>query len=264
MSICVFACDHRPTAEWDLPYIRFGGPESSCAVRCPANEVLGEEAEADEVPKICWLWENLGQFGCDVVGYCQYRRFFSRLATGLPVVDFPAPAFRREFAMTPGEQEAAMAAAGADGILHPHFKVVDERRTPYTYVWEQIGILEGERMLPSALREKAFSLLLSRTPERMKDAMEKAFRVRENYLCNIFTAKAAVFREFGETAFPAAADLLRLVGAGRSRLHQYWLAYVFERFTSCWFHAAEISGRYRFLKVPLATIDGSRHVEGRV
>jgi hypothetical protein len=34
-----------------------------------------------------------------------------------------------------------------DGILHPHFKVIDDHKTSYKYIWEQIFILEGEKNL---------------------------------------------------------------------------------------------------------------------
>lgn len=65
----VFACDHRHNAKWDLPYVRFGGEESDCAVRCK-NEICGLSVNADEAPKIYWLWKNIDELGADVIGYC--------------------------------------------------------------------------------------------------------------------------------------------------------------------------------------------------
>lgn len=92
--------------------------------------------------------------------------------------------------------------------------------------------------------------------------MIQAFEEKENYLCNIFTVKTIIFKEFGITAFKAVKDLLALMTTNeRSKLHPYWLAYLFERYTSCWYHALEISGKYKFLKIPLLTINAHKHIE---
>ena len=105
-------------------------------------------------------------------------------------------------------------------------------------------------------------MLLEHTPSDLKDAMNKAFEVKENYLCNIFTVKREVFKWFGEVAFGATEDLLKIMSREeRDELHPYWLAYLFERYTSCWYHALEIAGRCKFLKIPLLTIDAGKHIE---
>ena len=262
-SIQIFACDHRKDAQWDLPYIRFGGPESDCAIKTSANKIFDIEVNADETPKLFWLWQNLDQLGDpDVVGYCQYRRFFSAVNVPLPVVDIPREKLKREFALTPSQQLRLINQSGVDGILHPHFKVIDDRSTPYKYIWEQIYILEKEKNLQLRFQKRAFDLLLERTPDDLKDAMQQAFEVKENYLCNIFTVKREVFKQFGEVAFRATEDLLNTMSREeRDELHPYWLAYLFERYTSCWYHALEISGRCKFLKIPLLTINASQHIE---
>lgn len=155
-----------------------------------------------------------------------------------------------------------MSSNQADGILHPHFKVIDDSRTPYTYIWEQIYILEKEKNLQLKFQKKAFDLLLQHTPNDLKDPMIKAFEVKENYLCNIFTVKRELFLEFGKAAFKAIEDLLSIMtDEERDELHPYWLAYLFERYTSCWYHALEISNQCRFLKIPLLTIDANEHIE---
>lgn len=261
-SIQIFACDHRHDVQWDLPYVRFGGPESSCAIKTDANKIFDIEVNADETPKLFWLWKNLDQLGNpDVVGYCQYRRFFCSLTAQLPVIDIPREKLRREFALTPLQQLMLINQYNVDGILHPHFKVIDDRKTPYTYIWEQIYILTKEDMLQMKLQRKAFELLLEHTPSNLKDAMNKAFKVKENYLCNIFTVKSKLFKEFGEVAFKVIEDLLKsMTVEERLELHPYWLAYIFERYTSCWYHALEISGKCRFLKIPLLTIDAGKHI----
>ena len=262
-SIQIFACDHRHDVQWDLPYVRFGGPESSCAIKTDANKIFDIEVNADETPKLFWLWKNLDQLGNpDVVGYCQYRRFFSTVNVQLPVVDIPNKHFKREFALTPNQQLQFISQSGADGILHPHFKVVDNKTTPYKHIWEQIYILEKEKNLQLRFQKKAFDLLLQRTPDDLKDAMRQAFEVKENYLCNIFTVKREVFKQFGEVVFKAVEDLLKIMSREeRDELHPYWLAYLFERYTSCWYHALEISGRCSFLKIPLMTVDAYKHIK---
>lgn len=159
-------------------------------------------------------------------------------------------------------QESLICHSNTDGILHPHFKVVDESKTPYTYIWDQIRILEGERNLQLKYQKVAFDLLLNHVSSDMRGAMEQAFKVRENYLCNIFTVKKKVFKEFGDCAFAAVRDLLAMMSdSEKHAIHPYWLAYLFERYTSCWYHAAEISGKYRFSKVPLLTIDAQNHIK---
>ena len=126
-TIQIFACDHRKGATWDLPYVRFGGPESECALKTGENQVLGVSVNADETPKLFWLWKHLDELGSpDYVGYCQYRRFFTAVNAGLPVVDIPREKFKREFALGPTEQLVQLVQTGADGILHPHFKVIDD------------------------------------------------------------------------------------------------------------------------------------------
>ena len=105
-------------------------------------------------------------------------------------------------------------------------------------------------------------MLLKHTPQDLKSSMEKSFEVKENYLCNIFTAKRSVFKAFGETAFSAVRDLLEVMPAeDKAALHPYWLAWVLERYTSCWYHALELSGKYKFLKIPIMTLDGSKHIK---
>lgn len=262
-SIQIFACDHRKNVQWDLPYIRFGGPESDCALKIDANKIFGIEVNADETPKIFWLWKNLSQFGDpDVIGYCQYRRFFGAVDASLPIIDIPRETLRREFALTPLQQLTLINTHDVDGIMHPHFKVIDEQKTPYKYIWEQMYILTKQDMLQLKLQKKAFDMLLEHTPSNLKDAMAKAFEVKENYLCNIFTVKSELFKEFGEVAFKAVEDLLKsMTDEEKLELHPYWLAYLFERYTSCWYHALEISRRCKFLKMPLLTIDASKHIE---
>lgn len=261
--IQILACDHRHDVQWDLPYIRFGGPESDCAIKTGANKIFDIEVNADETPKLFWLWQNLDQLGNpDVVGYCQYRRFFTTLAVQQPVIDIPREKLRREFALTPIQQLMLINQHNVDGILHPHFKVIDDHKTPYTYIWEQIYILEGQKNLQLRFQKKAFDLLLDHAPNDLKDAMLKAFEVKENYLCNIFTVKREVFKQFGEAAFRAVEDLLKIMTKEeRDELHPYWLAYLFERYTSCWYHALEISGKCKFLKIPLLTIDAGKHIK---
>ena len=39
--------------------MRFGGPESSCAIKTDANKIFDIEVNADETPKLFWLWKNL-------------------------------------------------------------------------------------------------------------------------------------------------------------------------------------------------------------
>ena len=262
-SIQIFACDHRHEVQWDLPYVRFGGPESDCAIKTGANKIFDIEVNADETPKLFWLWKNLDQLGNpDIIGYCQYRRFFYSVSAQLPVVDIPREKLRREFALTPIQQLVLINQHNADGILHPHFKVIDDYKTPYKYIWEQICILEGEKNLQLRFQKKAFDLLLERTPNDLKNAMQQAFEVKENYLCNIFTVKREVFKQFGEVAFRAVEDLLKIMSREeRNQLHPYWLAYLFERYTSCWYHALEIARRCKFLKIPLLTVNASQHIE---
>ena len=262
-SIQIFACDHRKNVQWDLPYVRFGGPESDCTIKTDANKIFGIDVNADETPKLFWLWKNLNELGNpDIIGYCQYRRFFCSLAAQLPVIDIPREKLRKDLVLTPLQQLMLINKHNADGILHPHFKVIDDHKTPYKYIWEQIYILEKDRNLQQRFQKKAFDLLLEHTPNYLKDSMSRAFEVKENYLCNIFTVKSEIFKEFGEAAFKAIKDLLEIMSREeRDELHPYWLAYLFERYTSCWYHALEISGKCKFLKIPLLTIDASKHIE---
>lgn len=162
--------------------------------------------------------------------------------------------------MTLLQQELLIRQHDADGILHPAFNVVDSRKTPFTYIWEQMEILEGDKMLPHGMHKAAFDCLLDATPEAFKPLMEKAFAVHENYLCNIFTAKTEVFKLFGSIAFAAILKVLDLVGSKARMLHPYWLAYLLERYTSCFYHCMELAG-HKFLKVPLMTIDAGKHIE---
>lgn len=91
-TISIFACDHRDNVTWNLPYMRFGGVESKCAIRCE-NKIGSHDVNADETPKIYWLWKNIDEFGVDYIGYCQYRRFFAnvinndRLSLSFPLVN---------------------------------------------------------------------------------------------------------------------------------------------------------------------------------
>ena len=262
-SIQIFACDHRKNVKWDLPYVRFGGPESECAVKTDSNKIFDIEVNADETPKLFWIWKNIDQLGNpDVIGYCQYRRFFGALRTNLPVINISQDQFNPQFALTPLQQLQLISANQVDGILHPHFKVIDDGVNPYSYIWEQIYILEKEKNLQLRFQKKAFDILLERTPLDLKDPMRQSFEVKENYLCNIFTVKRDIFQRFGEVAFKAVEDLLEIMTKEeRDELHPYWLAYLFERYTSCWYHALEISGKCKFLKIPLLTIDAGKHIQ---
>lgn len=261
-NIQIFACDHRKNAEWNLPYIRFGGPESNCAIKISDNKIFDIEVNADETSKIFWLWQNINQFGNpDIIGYCQYRRFFSAFMSQFPVINLSIANFQPQFALTPFQQLMLINKNNVDGILHPAFKVIDDSKNSYKYIWEQIYILTKEDMLQLDFQKKAFDLFLTYTPNNLKNAMSEAYKVKENYLCNIFTVKTSLFKEFGEIAFKALKDLLNIIPKNqREKCHPYWLAYLFERYTSCWYHALEISGKYKFLKIPLLTIDGQNHI----
>ena len=254
----VFACDHRIGVPWNLPYVRFGGPESECCIRCE-NKIEGKLVNADETAKIYWLWKHLDQFGSNIIGYCQYRRFFTTVYTNLPVINIRHEQFKSEFAMTPFQQEALIKKNNADGILHPAFNVVNFSRTPFTYIWEQIEILTGEDMLPKDCQKAAFDIFLSCTPSYLQDHMRDAFSIDKNYLCNIFTVKVEIFNQFGNIAFKAIPQVINLVGDRASNLHPYWLAYLLERYTSCYYHCLELNGS-KFLKVPLMTIDAEKHI----
>lgn len=263
MSVLIFANDHRQNVSWDLPYIRFGGEESDAAIRCK-NEILGKQVNRDEVPKIFWLWQNIDSFGCDIIGYCQYRRFFTGCQCQLPVINLHADAFKSGYALKPEHQESIIQNGMFDGILHPAFNVVNKNVTPFTFIWEQIAILEGSNHFPVDRQKNVFDIFLDHTPNELKSAVEKSFSVSENYLCNIFTAKKDVFKLFGSIAFPTVIDLLNLVtDEEKQNLHPYFLAYLFERLTSCFYHSLEISGKCKFAKLPLMTIDADKHIEWR-
>lgn len=261
--IQIFACDHRKNVQWNLPYIRFGGPESECSIKINSNQIFDIEVNADETPKIFWLWKHFSEFGNpDIIGYCQYRRFFTTLSISLPLIDIPTDKFDKKFALNPAMQEALIYKYNVDGILHPHFKVINDNITPYTYIWEQIFILEGEKNLQLKYQKLAFDILLKNTPNHLKEFILKSFEIKENYLCNIFTTKASIFNEFGYVAFSSVKELLSIMTDNeKASLHPYWLAYLFERYTSCWYHALELSGKYKFLKIPLMTINGNQHIK---
>ena len=263
-SIQIFACDHRKSVKWDLPYIRFGGPESDCAIKTSANKIFDIEVNADETPKLFWLWKNLDDLGApDIIGYCQYRRFFTTLNIQTPLIDIPEDKLDRRYALTPIIQLQIIEQNKADGILHPHFKVIDDKKTPYKFIWEQMYILEKERLLQLKYQKLAFDIFLKYTPDNLKEFMEKSFEVKENYLCNLFTVKSSIFKSFGQTAFYAVKELLETMSLEeKSQLHPYWLAYLFERYTSCWYHALELSGKFKFLKIPIMTVDGNKHIKG--
>lgn len=276
-TIRIFACDHRHGVKWNLPYIRFGGVESECAIRCP-NQIGPYFVNADETPKLYWLWKHLDDFGTDYIGYCQYRRFFANIGVPAvntqvkysPLINITAAKFNYmpEVALRPEDQLNLMTQGGAnhlchfDGILHPAFKVVDEYKTPYKYIWEQIEILSKDDMLPHGWHKHVFDLLLANTPDKLKPAMENAFEAKPNYLCNIFTCKTKLFKQFGEITFPTVLQILAAMkekNINQNKLHLYWLAYIFERFTSCYFHALE-SMNHRFAKIPLVCIDANKHI----
>ena len=97
--------------------------------------------------------------------------------------------------------------AGAEGILQA-IDVVDKSKTPFTFIWEQMQILEGTKMLPDGMHKAAFDFFLIATPDELKPFMLKAFTVPENYLCNIFTVKKDVFKLFGSIAFTALPKVI--------------------------------------------------------
>ena len=244
-----------------MPFLRFGGIESECAVKCD-NSIFGIPVNADETPKLYWLWKNLGDFGCDVIGYCQYRRFFTKVNTRVPILMITRARFSKDMAMEPAFQEAVIRSHKVDGILHPAIPVVNRSLTPFKYVWEQIAILEQDKMCPLGKLKTVFDIFLSHTPADLKPFMEKAFLEPNNYLCNIFTVKSDVFKLFGDIAFVSVRDVLSMMTPDeKKRLHPYWLAYLFERYTSCFYHCLELSGKCRFAKVPLMTLDADKHIE---
>ena len=153
-SIQIFACDHRKNVQWDLPYIRFGGPESDCAIKIEANKIFDVEVNADETPKLFWLWKNIGQLGNpDIIGYCQYRRFFSSVAYGnYPIINIAYNNFQNRFALLPNAQLSIINQYHCDGILHPSIDVIDKQKHQFKYIWEQIYILTKEDMLPQMLQ----------------------------------------------------------------------------------------------------------------
>lgn len=105
-------------------------------------------------------------------------------------------------------------------------------------------------------------MLLDNTPAELKDAMQDAFSEKSNYLCNIFTCKRTLFKQFGEIAFKTAEQILAKMNdekVDKKMLHPYWLAYVFERFTSCYFHAMQKAGN-KFVKMPLVCVDAHSHI----
>lgn len=72
-----------------------------------------------------------------------------------------------------------------------------------------------------------------------------------------------MFKQFGEIAFKTVTQVLDAMDdmhVDKHMLHPYWLAYLFERFTSCYFHALEMTGK-RFVKIPLACVDANKHVQ---
>lgn len=162
--------------------------------------------------------------------------------------------------MTPLMQAMLIKQANAEGILHPAVNVVDKSKTPFTFIWEQMQILEGTKMLPEGMHKTAFGFFLAATPDELKPFMLKAFMVPENYLCSIFTVKKDVFKLFGSIVFTALPEVIKAVGSRAEHLHPYWLAYLLERYTSCFYHCLELAG-HKFLKVPLMTLDGTKHIE---
>lgn len=110
--------------------------------------------------------------------------------------------------MTPLMQALLIKQAGAEGILHPAINVVDKSKTPFTFIWEQMQILEGTKMLPEGMHKAAFDFFLDSTPAELKPCMLRAFTVPENYLCNIFTVKKDMFKLFGSIAFTALLKVI--------------------------------------------------------
>lgn len=264
-QIQIFACDHRKNVNWELPYVRFGGPESECAIKTE-NKIFDIDVNADETPKIFWLWKNLNQLGSpDYIGYCQYRRFFSSINTSLPVINISNQEFNIKYLLTPIQQLSIINENNVDGILHPHFKVINENLIPYTYIWEQIYILTQEKMLNIKYQKLAFDILYDNTPSELKHFIKLSFKIKENYLCNIFTVKRDLFNMFGNIAFSSIKKLLTIISQDeKNKSHPYWLAYLFERYMSCFYHALELSNKYKFIKIPLLTIDAHKHIKWEV
>lgn len=258
-SICIFACDHHRDVKWNLPYIRFGGPESDCAINTNANCVYGRDIGVDETSKLFWLYNNIDQFGCDIIGYHQYRRFFTKVACNSPLVNISENNFKREYAMTPLEQACLIQQNNADGILHPPFNFLAYKTNN---IWEQTIAFSGEGNFPSHFHKKIFDIFLDNSPNWLQPYIEQSFTISENYLCNIFTAKTNIFKMFGDIAFKSILQVHDLIDdEQRKKLHPYHLAFFMERYTNCFFHALELSSKFKFIKVPLMTIDGQKHVD---
>ena len=262
MSTQIFACDHRKNVQWNLPYIRIGGPESDCAINIKDDEEIAPYSVLlSEGAKIWWVWKHLAEFGNpDYIGFCHYRRFYGQAQ--VPIYDIPEIALARQHLFSPSEQELMMKKNSADGLVPaPFCPLQKSQKYNYSNIIEQTKMIsdaDGQGFTTEVVN-KAFELLLSNFPSAYRSYMEKAFLNDKIYVCNIFTMKSSLFQIYGSTIASTVKQLAKFVeDKDTTNFHKRWMGYIMERFTSSIIQAFQLAG-HRFLVAPLITIDGWKH-----
>jgi len=261
--LIVFAVDHRSACGWDLPLTRLGtGFGCGAELRDSDGEnILQYNELLSEGTEMWWAHKNIRRFtGCEFVGFCSYRRFFSDLAPNMGV--FPIHDARR--GITPGyarhilSQDALYGIIrenGADGIAplpFPDYAYCSGCLDVRDLMFRESEHHDMRLGMPRSLCDKAFDILLSNTPDWLKRHMESSFSCANTYHFNMFVLSLDDFIEYSDIIWKSSFECIRYAEEScvGSMLHRRWAAYLLERYTSCFMIALQLSSR-KFVHLPI-------------
>lgn len=266
-SIKIFSCDHRKIDEWNLPFIRVGtGFNNNSAIKDSTEENILKQYDKlfSEGTSMWWIWKHLSDFGgADYIGFCHYRRFLTVLKPNYGV--FPiciAPTSKlaelKQYILTPEQQLNILQTYKADGLMpiaFPDYGYYEKCNSVQELMFEESNRPDIQLNMPKELCYKAFDILLNNTPDKYKDNMKLTFSDLAGYHFNLFTLSNELFQLYNEIVWKSCFDIESFALQNKyANLHQRWIAYLLERYTSCIIKMFKLNGA-KILDIPMLMLE---------
>ena len=258
MTSLIFACDHRKNVQWDLPYIRLGNYQSDAAINIKDDdEIAPYQLLLSEGAQIWWIAKYLNELGNpDYIGFCHYRRFFSSLKPNYGVFPIHYEKYYsndiKKYILNNQHLLSIATSNSVDCIIPIRFP-------DYSYCKNcnnVIDILYKQSCYSNLGLTFEDCLIIFQFLSNNLNGIDKTYLQLSTSHFNIFYMKSSLFYQMINKLYPIVLQCISYIKSkyNDNTLNSRWMAYVLERFISCYIMMLEINGS-KILELPLLFIE---------
>lgn len=254
-SILIFAADHRTNINWQLPFIRVTDNTESLLTILNQPDLFKYRNILSEVSRIQYIYRNLNTFGkVDYIGFCHYRSFFAFIPEKrVPQLNTSDTTFLNNI-LSPVDQLNIILRNNVDGIINYAYPEYTYPGVTNIVEWfKELNNRLNYLQIPEDLIDCCINSINKYLPEWIKPYFITAQQTFNIYHANIFTIKTEIFKQMMYTFEKVYTDVINLYEQkyGDQDKHKSfsprWFGYLVEYiFTNTYFHALQISNKYKF------------------